>query len=85
MKSLPELSSHMDCLAAQARNYAHVEGSPLELGIIGSSACNRSRLKLQDAILMVESPAFTRSYIETARREEPNMIAAEIIRLRQGR
>lgn len=82
MKSLSEFSTHMDCLALQASQYAKVEGSPLELGIIGASACNASRARLRTAITNREGAAFARGYMNAAEREEPKMIAAEIIRLR---
>ena len=82
MKRLPQFDTHMDCLALQARKYARADGSPLELGIIGSSNCNQTRIALHNAILKIESQSFADSYIHTARREEPKMIAAEIIRLR---
>jgi hypothetical protein len=83
MKSLPEFSGHMDCLAKQASSYAPVQGSPLELGIIGASACGRTRVALYDAVARQQGNTFARSYIATGREEEPKMIAAEIIRLRQ--
>ena len=60
------------------------EGSPLELGIIASAACNKTRYELYEAVTKVESRAFAQGYIGEVEKGDPKMIAGVIVRVRQG-
>ena len=82
IKSLPEYQEHMGCLAGQAARYSKVQGSALELGIIGSSACNSTRANLFSALEKLESRAYAQGYIGASEREEPKILAAAIIKRR---
>lgn len=82
--SLPEFAEHHRCLGRQTFTYSKAEGSPLELGIIASSACGSTRYALYNAIAKIEGRAYAQGYITASEREDPKMIAGAIIKVRQG-
>lgn len=82
--SLPEYEAHQECLGFQAFRFSEAEGSPLELGIIASAACARTRQALYRAILKIENRVFAQGYIRAAEREEPKLVAGVIARVRKG-
>jgi hypothetical protein len=82
--SLPEYAAHHKCLGGQAFIVSKAEGSPLELGMIASAACNKTRYALYDAITKIESRTFAQGYIGESEKNEPKMIAGVIVRVRQG-
>ncbi|MER9312974.1 hypothetical protein NKI51_27370 [Mesorhizobium australicum] len=84
INSSPEYKEHQMCLGRQTYVYSKAEGSPLELGIIASSACNSTRAALYSAIAAAKGPAFARGYTDSSEREDPKMIAGAIIKVRQG-
>lgn len=84
VSSLPEYAEHKECLGRQTFIYSKAEGSPLELGIIASSACGSTRYSLYNAIAEIESAAFAQGYISMSEREDPKLIAGAIIKVRQG-
>lgn len=79
---LPERAAHWECLRDKVNEYSRVQGSPLELGQIASSGCNRSRYALYDALVKAKGPYFAKGYIGASETEEPKMIAAAIIKKR---
>ncbi len=72
------------CLGRQTYIYSKGEGSPLELGIIASSACNSTRAALYKAIAAAKGAAYARGYTGASEREDPKLIAGAIIKVRQG-
>lgn len=84
VNSLPEYEKHQACLGRQTAIYSTAAGSPLELGIIASAACNGTRFALYEAIAEVESPAYAQGYIGTAEKEEPKMVAGVIAKAKAG-
>lgn len=84
VNTLPEYEKHQGCLGRQTAIYARAAGSPLELGIIASAACNSTRYALYEAIVKVQSPAYARGYIGAAEKEEPKMIAGVIAKVKAG-
>ncbi|GEM_PF-1671040 len=84
INSLPEYAAHQKCLGGQSFIVSKAEGSPLELGMIASAACNKTRYALYDAITKVESRSFAQGYIGESEKNDPKMIAGVIVRVRQG-
>ena len=84
VNSLPEYAEHQKCLGRQSAIYSKAEGSPLELGIIASSACNSTRSALYEAISKIESRAFAQGYLNESQKEEPKMIAGVIAKVKAG-
>ncbi len=84
VNSLPEYKEHQMCLGRQAYTYSKAQGSPLELGVIASSACNPTRAALYSAIAAVKGVYFARGYTDTSEREDPRLIAGAIVKARQG-
>jgi hypothetical protein len=84
VKTLPEYQKHQECLGRQTAIYSTAAGSPLELGIITSSACNSTRYALRDAIAKVKGRAYAQGYTGASEKEEPKMIAGVIAKVKAG-
>lgn len=82
IKDYPEYSAHIECLAAKAFEYYRAEGSPLELGVIGSSACNNTRYALNAAITKRQNRYIAQGYTQASEQEDPKLVANQIIRFR---
>lgn len=84
VKSLPEYAKHQECLGRQAAIYSTAAGSPLELGVIASSACNFTRYALHDAIAKVNGRAYAQGYTGASETEDPKMIGGIIAKVKAG-
>jgi len=74
-----EGQAHGRCLIDKAREYAPMEGSPLELGIIGAAACNHTRERLRTMLLRRGGAAYTAGFMSIVNQEEDAKMIAEFI------
>jgi hypothetical protein len=75
----PEWNEYRSCLMGKAAAYAKQEGSPLELGIIASSACAHKRTAFVRVASRGESAAYAQGMEDAARTEDPKLVAGLIL------
>jgi hypothetical protein len=85
VKTLPEYGAHQGCLGRQTAIYEKAAGSPLELGIIASGACNSTRSALESAIAKVNGPDYAHAYVKASEKNEVTLIAGVIAKVKAGR
>ncbi|MBY5535919.1 hypothetical protein HFO42_19720 [Rhizobium leguminosarum] len=84
VETLPEYGAHQRCLGRQTAIYSKAAGSPLELGIIASAACNSTRYALETAIAKVNGPVYAHAFTGTLEKQEATMIAGVIAKVKAG-
>ena len=80
----PESKTYLVCLKREAYKAYRLPGGPLELGIVGFSACNSEFQRLIDTVAATDGRPYATALERRLRVSGPEMVARNINDLRRG-